>query len=403
MKHWSTIPLSDAYWFQEGPGVRKWQFRNSGIKLLNVANITKEGVLDLSKTDRCLSEDEVAEKYTHFLVDDGDLVVASSGISFDEDGLLRTRGAFVGAKDLPLCLNTSTIRFKSKPGTSSLALLRYWLDSPEFRQQITRLVTGSAQQNFGPSHLKATKISLPPFGEQERLVKLLDEVNELRKMRAEADQRIDALLSAMFHELFGDPMTNQFAFPVQELGSLCKIVGGGTPSKKQSAYWIGEIPWVSPKDMSADEVHDSEDHISKKALTESATNLIPAGSILVVTRSGILKHTLPIAINSVPVTINQDIKAFIPLADSDPIFIAAQLRVLAPTVLKAVRVGATVQNIETAALKRLRVLNPPLQLQKQFAARVAEVRALEADQTTSRHHLDDLYQSVLHRAFRGEL
>ena len=68
MKHWPTRPLAEAYWFQEGPGVRKWQFRNSGIKLLNVANITKEGALDLSKTERYLSAEEVSEKYSHFLV-----------------------------------------------------------------------------------------------------------------------------------------------------------------------------------------------------------------------------------------------------------------------------------------------------------------------------------------------
>ena len=98
MKHWPTLPLADAYWFQEGPGVRKWQFRNNGIKLLNVANITKQGVLDLSKTDRYLGEEEVADKYSHFLIDEGDLVIASSGISFDEDGLLRTRGAFVESR-----------------------------------------------------------------------------------------------------------------------------------------------------------------------------------------------------------------------------------------------------------------------------------------------------------------
>src|SRR5437879_812655 len=108
---WKTIPLEDAFWFQEGPGVRKWQFENAGIKLLNVGNITKFGTLDLSKTDRHLSETEVAERYSHFLVDEGDLVIASSGISFDTDGLLRTRGAFVSKEHLPLCLNTSTIRF----------------------------------------------------------------------------------------------------------------------------------------------------------------------------------------------------------------------------------------------------------------------------------------------------
>ena len=142
---WIETDLPDAFWFQEGPGVRNWQFTTSGIKLLNVANITKTGTIDLSKTDRCLSIEEVQQKYNHFLVDAGDLVIASSGISFDADGLLRTRGAFVSANHLPLCMNTSTIRFKAKEEISDLNFLKFWLDSLEFRQQVTRFVTGASQ------------------------------------------------------------------------------------------------------------------------------------------------------------------------------------------------------------------------------------------------------------------
>ena len=84
----SQVPLNEAFWFQEGPGVRNWQFTTSGIKLLNVANIVKDGSIDLSKTDRHLSEEEVEKKYSHFLVDSGDLVIASSGITIDSDGFL---------------------------------------------------------------------------------------------------------------------------------------------------------------------------------------------------------------------------------------------------------------------------------------------------------------------------
>ena len=184
--HLKSLPLSEVYWFQESPGVRKWQFTDSGIKLLNVGNIEKNGTLNLEKTDRHLSKEEVAQKYSHFLVDEGDLVIASSGISFDDDGLLRTRGAFVEKHQLPLCLNTSTIRFKAVEGISELSFLRFWLDSREFRSQITKLVTGSAQQNFGPSHLKAIKIKLPPIAEQKRIAEILDRTQSLISKRKEA-------------------------------------------------------------------------------------------------------------------------------------------------------------------------------------------------------------------------
>jgi type I restriction enzyme S subunit len=76
---------------------------------------------------------------------------------------------------------------------------------------------------------------------------------------------------------------------------------------------------------------------------------------------------------------------------------------LAPAILGAVRVGATVQNIETEALKRVLLLNPPLPMQKEFAKRVTEIRELEANQAASRKRLDALFHSMLHRAFRGDL
>lgn len=188
---WLCLPFSETFWFQEGPGVRKWQFTNSGIKLLNVGNIEKQGTLNLEKTDRHLSEEEISQKYSHFLVDEGDLVIASSGISFDYDGLLRTRGAFIEKHHLPLCLNTSTIRFKAIDGISDLYFLRFWLNSHEFRSQITKLVTGSAQQNFGPSHLKSLKITLPSLEEQKRIAEILDRASSLISKRKDAIAKLD--------------------------------------------------------------------------------------------------------------------------------------------------------------------------------------------------------------------
>ncbi len=111
--------------------VRKWQFHSDGIKVLNVGNIMPDGSIDLSRTDRHLSEEEFTSKYSHFSVDVGDPVIASS-ISFG-DGFLRTKVGFIEAAHLPLCMNTSTIRFKAVEGFSHLPYLKHWFQSHEFR------------------------------------------------------------------------------------------------------------------------------------------------------------------------------------------------------------------------------------------------------------------------------
>src|SRR5689334_8067311 len=106
--------------------------------------------------------------------------------------------------------------------------------------------------------------------------------------------------------------------PSALLSDLVQFVGGGTPSKSKPEYFEGDIPWVTPKDMKATQIRSAQDRITQEALDNSATRLIPENSVLVVVRSGVLKHSLPVAINRVPVAINQDLKALICSAEILP-------------------------------------------------------------------------------------
>jgi type I restriction enzyme S subunit len=91
---------------------------------------------------------------------------------------------------------------------------------------------------------------------------------------------------------------------------LCTFSGGGTPSKDNLSYWTdGDIPWVSPKDMKSFWLSNTQDKITEKAVIESSAKLVEIGALLMVVRSGILQRTIPIAINSVRVALNQDMKA----------------------------------------------------------------------------------------------
>jgi type I restriction enzyme S subunit len=157
--------------------------------------------------------------------------------------------------------------------------------------------------------------------------------------------------------------------PLKELGLWS---GGGTPSKSKPEFWTnGKIPWVSPKDMKTERITDSEDHITEAALEESTAKLIPAGSILVVTRSGILSHTLPVAVTTVPVTVNQDLKAITPKDGVLPEYVAWALRCFAREILNTCsKQGTTVASIETAALHRFEIPVAPLDQQKRIVAEI---------------------------------
>ena len=95
------------------------------------------------------------------------------------------------------------------------------------------------------------------------------------------------------------------------LADLGVFLGGGTPSKGNDAFWGGEVPWVSPKDMKVDVIEGSRDWITDAAVSGSSVKLIPSGSLLMVTRGMILAHSFPVALTARQVTVNQDMKALV--------------------------------------------------------------------------------------------
>ncbi|MGE8237000.1 MAG: restriction endonuclease subunit S [Stenotrophomonas indicatrix] len=96
---------------------------------------------------------------------------------------------------------------------------------------------------------------------------------------------------------------------LHKLKYIARFSGGGTPSRECLSYWNGDIPWVSPKDMKVEVIVGAEENITIEGLQNSATSLVSPGGVLLVVRSGILKHTIPVAINNVEVALNQDMKA----------------------------------------------------------------------------------------------
>jgi type I restriction enzyme S subunit len=153
------------------------------------------------------------------------------------------------------------------------------------------------------------------------------------------------------------------------LGDLAlTITGGGTPSKNNPAYWNGDIPWASVKDLKdLKYLSQTIDHISEEGLKNSSSNLIPPNRVIVCTRMGLGK----IVINTVPMTINQDLKALElpPEVNQDFFFILYKTRELKGT-------GTTVAGIKQDQLLALPAALPPLEEQSRIVAKVDELMAL---------------------------
>jgi type I restriction enzyme S subunit len=161
------------------------------------------------------------------------------------------------------------------------------------------------------------------------------------------------------------------------LGKTGEWRGGGTPSTSRSDYWDGDMPWVSPKDMKTDRIADAKDHISEAAIEGSSVRLIPEGSILMVVRGMILARAFPVALTMREVTINQDMKALLPIEGESAEFLLLVLRAIEPDVLLVIeRSSHGTCKLKTNVLEALLIPIPPLAEQRRIVAKVDQLMAL---------------------------
>lgn len=154
---------------------------------------------------------------------------------------------------------------------------------------------------------------------------------------------------------------------VNKLKFLAYIQGGSTPSKDNLDYWNGDIPWVSSGEVKSSVLFDTSQHVSDLALQKCNNVLFHPGSVVMVVRSGILKHTLPVALLMRPMTINQDVKAFVFNENIDPRFFIYFVNGLNDKLLLILKKdGSTVDNLDVDLVVNCSILQPSLREQKQI-------------------------------------
>ena len=267
---------------------------------------------------------------------------------------------------------------------------------------------GTAQPFVRVNDSLKNAIPLPPLPEQERMVQILDEAEALSRLRAQADVRTNQVRFAIFIAMFGDPLRNGSKWPIRSLGEICGPSGikagpFGSSLKKESYTSAGPRVYGQEQVIAGD-FGIGDYHISDEKFAEMQAYSVRAGDVLV-SLVGTIGRAVVVPEGIEPGIINPRLLRIRPPAGLvSPDFLVAILT--SPSAIKffaTVAGGITMGVLNATLLKELRVIVPPIHLQEEYSARVAEIRQLEAAQATSRKRLDELFQSLLHRAFQGEL
>ena len=233
-------------------------------------------------------------------------------------------------------------------------------------QDLRRLSIGGVIKYIKLGNLTDAEISLPDIEEQKVACKKLEKVKNIINKKESQLFYLDNLIKARFVEMFGD------GFETTELRNICRVTSGGTPSTKNSDYYNGTIPWVTTTALGPNHIDDTKAkaYISEEAVANSATKIIPSGSILFGIRVGVGKTS----INDVDICTNQDIVAILDIDEKkfSKLFIKHVLDANRAH-YDSLKKGATILGITSDDLKNTPIPLVPIKAQKDFEVFVAQV------------------------------
>ena len=280
--------------------------------------------------------------------------------------------------------------------------LHRYTNSPRFLDYAKQQCSGGVQLNLSTKAILNHKIILPStIEEQQEIVQVLDTMNDIIRLRKECISHAQDLIPALFQEMFGNPLTNDKNLPIVRIDTVTKVVSGGTPSTQNSEYWDGDIIWLTPKDLSGYNsmyISKGERNITDLGYKKSSAQMMPKGSVLFTSRAPIGY----VAIADTDLCTNQGFKSFIPTEAIKSEYLYQLLKMSKEKIIN-MSSGATFKEISGGRIKELKIPLPPIELQEQFAQKVIKIEAYIKEQQEELKKAKQMFQSLLHHAFTGEL
>lgn len=382
-----TVKLGDIANVVRGASPRPMgdpRFFGGNIPWVKISDVTASDGRTLRKTKEGVTQ-EGQEKSR--LVKKGELIVSNSGSI--------GKPVFMGIDG---CIHDGFLTFLNiSPKVEKIWI--YWFFIWH-KEKIHSLANLGTQMNLNTTIVKNIQIPLPQQETQKKIVAILDAANTLRQKTKTLIEKYDQLTQSLFLEMFGDPLRNNKKLPKIKLGKLGKWQSGGTPSRQKPQYFEGNIPWLSSGELNTIFSTVSKEYISNSAINESSAKIIAPESLLLgMYDTAALKST----INKVPLSCNQAIaycKIDKEIANTIYIYYIIQI---GKEHYRRLQRGVRQKNLNLSMINNIEILFPPLPLQNQYAKRVQAIEDQKAKAQASLEKSEELFQSLLQKAFKGEI
>ncbi len=246
------------------------------------------------------------------------------------------------------------------------------------KYNLNKLVFGSGQPLITGGILKKIDIKLPSIEEQQKIADYLSTIDKKLTLLEEKKTELSRFKKTMMQKLFSqeirfkDENGNDFSdWEEKRLGEVTKIIGGGTPDTNNINYWKGTIPWISSSDIIENNIHNVNitRYINLEALNNSATKLIPKGSLLIVSRVGVGK----LAIAKEDICTSQDFSNLIIKEEKiNDQFLAYQF-LNNRKIFYKISQGTSIKGFTSDDLKSIKINLPSLPEQQKIANFLSEI------------------------------
>lgn len=391
--------LKNGFAFKSSDYIEK-----SNVLNCRMSNIRPNATFDAEYNPKYLPE-EFCEKYEEYLLNDGDLIIAMTDLA--NDPKLLGVPTIVDTKGYKMLLNQRVGKLTLIDKSRVIEpYLKYALSLPQHKNYFKKFAGGGLQINIGKQEILNLEIPYCEVKTQKKIVEVLDKAQELIDKRKEQIEELDELVKSRFIEMFGDPVRNPKGWKIEKLENISSV---GSSKRVFVDELVDEgIPFYRGTEIGA--LSTGENIQPTLFITKEHYNSLKESTGVPVVGDLLMPSICPdgriwIVKDNQPFYFKDGRVLWIHLEEKNinSIYLKHMLREKFIRDYNKIASGTTFAELKIFALKGLDILIPPIELQNQFADFVNQVDKLKSKMETSLKELEDNFNSLMQKAFKGEL